>query len=157
MKQISIYILIVLFVFPMRLFAQKNDPENENDVYKTIILLGNSWTKNNMDTLEKYIHPDYRHTDVRGQLLDRTSWLSFVKDRKDKGLTNPDLKFDDVIIKIYGDFALVTGINTIVGQTYTSNDNATDTPRKLRFTQVLKLENAVWKRIAFQATYSDPQ
>jgi ketosteroid isomerase-like protein len=103
--------------------------------------------------LEKYVHNDYIHTDVRGEILTRTAWLSYVKDRKDKGVSNPNVEFEDIHISIYEDFAFVTGINAFSGQAYTSNDKSSDKPRKLRFTQVLKKENDIWKRILFQGTY----
>ncbi len=88
-----------------------------------------------------------------GEVLSRAAWLSYVKDRKDKGVSNPGVEFDDVKITVYNEFAFVVGINTFSGQAYTSNDGNNNKPRKLRFTQALKKENNIWKRILFQATY----
>jgi hypothetical protein len=90
---------------------------------------------------------------IRGQILNKTSWLDYVKDRKQKNINNPSLEFADIKIAIYQDIALVTGINSFSGQAFTANDNNNNKLQKLRFTQVLKKENNVWKRIMFQAIY----
>lgn len=133
--------------------AQARYSKDQKEVYNTIVLIGNAWTQNDMVTLEEYIDKDYIHTDVRGQIFNKRSWLDYVKDRKNKNVTNPSLAFEDLKITIYNDIALVTGINSFYGQAFTTNDSTSIKPRKLRFSQVLKKENKNWKRIAFQATY----
>ena len=130
--------------------AETNDQE---EVSRTISLISNAWSQNNLDTLEKYISKDYKHTDVRSDMLDRATWLSFVKERKEKNIRNSDIVFEDTQIKIYNDFAFVTGINAFSGQAYVSNDSGSQKPRRLRYTQVLRKENNIWKRLIFQATY----
>jgi len=145
----------IFYLFPIVTIAQNLQSSGQQEVYNTIILISKAWAHNNLDTLEKYLQKDYVHTDVRGQILDRTSWLNYVKDRKEKNVTNPDLEFKDVKITIYNDFAFVTGINIFSGQAYTTNDNNSNKPRRLRFTQVLKKEGNIWKRLLFQATYID--
>lgn len=153
MKQLTLIYFILLSLFPCSVISQTNFTADQKEVNKTIVLIGEAWSQNNLDTLEKYIHQDYKHSDVRGQLLDRSAWLSYVKDRKDQHVSNPKVEFEEVEIKIYGDFALVTGINIFTGQAYTGNENKPVKPSKIRFTQVLKKENNVWERILFQATY----
>lgn len=153
MRILKIIILLCICLSPNKINAQNQFSGDKREVYRTVILIGTAWTQNNLDTLEKYIHKDYLHTDVRGEILTRTAWLSYVKDRKEKAVTNPNVEFEEIKINIYRDFAFVTGINAFSGQGYTSNDNGSDKPRKLRFTQVLKKENHIWKRILFQATY----
>ena len=153
MKILREVILLFFFIAPTSIKAQNLDSKDQKEVYYTIVLIGNAWTQNNLDTLEKYIHKDYVHTDVRGQILNRTSWLDYVKDRREKSVRNPILDFEDIKITIYNDIALVTGINSFSGQAFTTNDNNTNKLRKLRFTQVLKKNNNIWKRIMFQATY----
>ncbi len=155
MKILREVILLFFFIAPTSIKAQNLDSKDQKEVYYTIVLIGNAWTQNNLDTLEKYIHKDYVHTDVRGQILNRTSWLDYVKDRREKSVKNPILDFEDIKITIYNDIALVTGINSFSGQAFTTNDNNTNKPRKLRFTQVLKKDNNIWKRIMFQATYME--
>ena len=103
--------------------------------------------------MEKYIAPGYLHTDVRGQLLDRTSWLNYIKDRKLKSVTNPNIEFDSVKITIHDDIAFVTGINIFSGSAYSDDKIKAKTSQRIRFTQVLKKQNDIWQRILFQATY----
>lgn len=155
MKILLAGLLSLCLVKSKSVVAQVSNASEKDNVYRTIVLIGTAWTQNNLDTLDKYIDANYVHSDVLGQKLNRSEWLGYVKDRKAKGLTNPDIKFDDVEISIYGDIAIVTGINTFTGQAYTTNDNPSNTPRRLRFTQILKKENGFWKRLAFQATYID--
>ena len=157
MRTLTNIILLFICLAPFGSIAQNQKLDEKKEVYRTIVLVGNAWTKNNTDTLEKYIHKDYVHTDVRGELLTRAAWFSYIRDRKDKGVSNPYVEFEDVKITIYKDFAFVTGINVFTGQAYASNDSNTTKARKLRFTEVLKKENKIWKRILFQATYIDSQ
>ena len=155
MKIISIILVTFICTSSTTVKSQNFETIEKREVYNTIVLIGKAWTQNNLDTLNKYIDANYIHNDVRGQKLNRTAWLNYIKDRKEKGLTNPDIEFEDIQISAYGDIAIVTGINTFTGEAYTSNDIATNKPRKLRFAQVLKKENDIWKRIVFQATYID--
>src|SRR5450432_3628758 len=113
-------LLTILFacLFPNPARCQSMNSMDSNEVYKTIGLIGDAWSENNLDTLEKYIHADYEHTDVRGQILDRSTWLRYVRDRKEKNVSNPKIGFEDVQIKIYNDFAFVTGINIFTGQEF---------------------------------------
>jgi ketosteroid isomerase-like protein len=156
MRIVFILSLFLICLFPRFANCQTEYSTEQNEVYGIVVLIGNAWSQNNLDSLEKYIHADYKHTDVRGQILGRTSWLNYVKERKEKNVTNPALVFEDVQIKIYGNFALVTGINIFSGQAYVGNDKSNHKDSKIRFTQVLKKEDNTWKRISFQATYVDP-
>jgi ketosteroid isomerase-like protein len=154
MKLTRLAILGFFFLLPALSFCQENMTSDQKEIYRTIVLISDSWSQNNLDTLEKYLDRDYVHTDVRGQFLNRSKWLSYVKDRKEKGVVNSSVGFDDVHIEIHGQFAFVTGVNTFSGAAYTGTDNKTQ-PRKLRFTQILLKEGNVWKRLKFQATYID--
>jgi ketosteroid isomerase-like protein len=154
MKISHLTILGFIFLSPVLSFCQVNQTPDQKEIYRTIVLIANSWSKNNLDTLEKYLDKDYVHTDVRGQFLNRSKWLSDVKDRKEKGMVFSDVGFEDVHIEIHGQFAFVTGANTFSGTAYTGKDNKTQ-PRKLRFTQILLKEGNIWKRMKFQATYID--
>ncbi|CAN5594001.1 hypothetical protein BH10BAC4_BH10BAC4_06780 [soil metagenome] len=132
-------------------FSQPVFSKEQQEVFNTSVIIGQAWTENNIDTLEKYIAKDYLHTDVRGHALRRAAWFNYVKDRKAHGLGNPGLRFEDVEISINGDFAFITGTNVFTGAAYVGNDSNDN--HKLRFTQVLRRENKIWKRILFQATY----
>ncbi|MHA4810013.1 nuclear transport factor 2 family protein [Flavitalea flava] len=151
MKQILLYVTMIYF--PVVTYAQEFNSKKEKEVYNTIVLIGKAWTENNLDTLEKYIAKDYLHTDVRGQLLNRISWLIYVKERKQNSVVNPDLEFDSVKITIHKDFAFVTGINVFSGAAFADGKNKANEKKRLRFTQVLNKQNGIWQRILFQATY----
>ena len=151
MKQI--FLLFASIYFSTIMYAQNFTLRQEKEVYNTITLIGKAWTENNLDSLEKYIAPGYLHTDVRGQLLDRTSWLNYIKDRKLKSVTNPNIEFDSVKITIHDDIAFVTGINIFSGSAYIDDKIKAKTSQRIRFTQVLKKQNDIWQRILFQATY----
>jgi ketosteroid isomerase-like protein len=125
----------------------------QNEVNKSILAIGRAWSQNNLDTLEKYIAPGYKHTDVRGQIQDRKTCLGDVAGRKEKNVKIPDIEFDDLQIQLDGDFAFVTGINRFSGSANSLNDPNALKIKSLRFTQVLKKEEGIWKRLLFQATY----
>ena len=148
-------LFLFTFLLPFTSRSQSALSDDQLEVNRTILVIGKAWSQNNLDTLEKYLDADYRHTDVRGQLLDRKSWLGYVADRKAKEVKNPDLSFEDTRIKIYDGFAFVTGINSFTGNAYTSNESASAKPKKLRYTQILKKEDGIWKRVIFQGTYID--
>ena len=116
----------------------------EAKIYDVVMKIGKAWSETNLDTLEKYIDKRYLHTDVSGQTLNRAHWMNDVKERKLKNVVYPGIEFQDIDIKVYDDMALVTGANIFSGNSI----------QKLRFTQVMKKENNIWKRLAFQATYS---
>jgi hypothetical protein len=156
MKSLLYHALLFLSILlPFMSRSQTTLTSDQQEVNRTILAIGKAWSQNNLDTLEKYIEADYRHTDVRGQILDRKSWLGYVADRKAKDVKNPDISFEDTQINIYDDFAFVTGVNTFSGNAFTSNESGSAKPKRLRYTQVLKKENGIWKRIIFQATYMD--
>ncbi len=154
MKITQLAVLGFFFLLPALSFCQENQTPDQKEIYRTIVLISDSWSRNNLDTLEKYLDKDYVHTDVRGQFLNRSKWLDYVKDRKGKGVVNSGVGFDDVHIEIHGQFAFVTGTNTFSGAAYTGKDKNTQ-PKKLRFTQILVKEDNIWKRKIFQATYMD--
>ena len=157
MKVIASLALICFLFSPAYLKCQTDSSAEKQEVYHTLILIGSAWSQNNLDTLGRYIHNAYRHTDVKGQVLDRMTWLNYVKERKEKNVSNPKVEFEDVKIQIYGEIALVTGINIFTGQAYVGKDSKSGRPQKIRFSQVLKKENGIWKRILFQATYMESE
>jgi ketosteroid isomerase-like protein len=145
--------LLLIQLSPMITRCQASLSKEQTEVNNTVLAIGKAWSQNNLDTLEKYIDAGYKHTDTRGQVLDRKAWLGYIADRKEKHMVNPDIEFEDTHIQIDGEFAFVTGINMFSGSAYTSNDSNNGKPKKLRYTQVLKKEQGIWKRFLFQATY----
>jgi ketosteroid isomerase-like protein len=145
--------LLLIHLSPMITRGQASLSKEQTEVNNTVLAIGKAWSQNNLDTLEKYIDTDYKHTDTRGQIQDRKAWLGYMVDRKEKHMVNPDIEFEDTRIQIYGEFAFVTGVNIFSGSAYIANDPNAKKPKKLRYTQVLKKEQGIWKRFLFQATY----
>lgn len=146
-------LLLLIALYPVIARSQSTLTQEQNEVNKTIVAIGRAWTQNNLDTLDKYIAPGYKHTDVRGQIQDRKTWLGDVAERKEKKVKIPDIEFADIQIQLDGDFAFVTGINSFSGSAPNPNESNVQKIKRLRFTQVLKKEQGIWKRILFQATY----
>jgi ketosteroid isomerase-like protein len=154
MKPLFYYFyLLAICSLPLIGISQVQFTGEQNEVNKTIHAIGKAWSETNLDTLEKYIDANYKHTDVRGQILDRKTWLSYVADSKAKNIKNPDLEFEDTQIQIEGDYAFATGINIFTGNAYNPNNPNSPKAKKIRYTQALKKENGIWKRFIFQATY----
>lgn len=91
MKLIFAGLISLCLIKSKNVTAQVSNASEKNNVYKTVVLIGTAWTQNNLDSLDKYIDASYIHSDVLGQKLHRLEWLSYVKDRKAKGLTLFDI------------------------------------------------------------------
>ncbi len=131
--------------------SEQSNSQDHSDVYKTIELIAKAWSKNNLDTLNKYIDEEYVHTDINGIRSNKSEWMNYNTDRKENGASNPSLEFSDTEIKFYNGLAIVTGINSFSGPGFTENVS-TESKTLLSFTQVLRKQGAIWKRLRFQAT-----
>jgi hypothetical protein len=112
----------------------------------TIRAFGEAWARGDAYKLEEMLSPTYTHTNVRGELQDRDAWLEYARGRS--GATT-QIVFADVLTRIVGEIAIVTGRNDIAG----GNDGRSN--RSLRFTQVWIRKDGRWLREAFQATFTD--
>ena len=103
----------------------------------------NAWGTSDTATLSKLLAPEYRHSDVFGEIQHRNEWLIFAAKKR----TMADLEINDIeILMYYDNMAVVTGKMTYLF--------GTDKIRQdLRFTQIFGNYNGQWKRTAFQATY----
>src|SRR5882672_10086877 len=119
----NIILLLATLTTSYHAFSQTVYSGEQRRIYNTILLIGQAWTESNLDTLNKYIDKDYFHTDVKGQALKRDAWFKEIIERKEKGIKYPGIEFEDIDIRVDGDLAFVTGLNTFAG----------DTIHKLRF------------------------
>jgi hypothetical protein len=105
--------------------------------------LTNAWGTGDTATLSKLLAPEYRHSDVFGEIQHRNDWLILAAKKKD--LAN--LEIHDIEILMYSEnMAVITGAMTyLFGPEKVKQD--------LRFTQIFGNYNGQWKRIAFQGTY----
>jgi hypothetical protein len=103
----------------------------------------NAWGMSDTATLSKLLSPEYRHSDVFGEIQYRDQWLIFAAQKRDIA----NLEINDLEILLYWDkMAVITGKMTyLFGKEKIKQD--------LRFTQIFGNYNGQWKRIAFQGTY----
>ena len=151
-KFLSYIHLLAISLLPVIGKCQSSFSGEQKEVNESLLKIGKAWSENNLDTLEKYIDVNYSHTDLSGHLLDRKTWLGYVADSKKKNEQNPDIVLEDTHIQIYGEVGIVTGISVFTRSTQSPNDPNAAKTDKIRFTQVFKKENGVWKRIIFQGT-----
>jgi hypothetical protein len=103
----------------------------------------NAWGTSDTATLSKLLAPEYRHSDVFGEIQHRNEWLIFAAKKR----TMADLEINDIeILMYYDNMAVVTGKMTYLFGTEKIRQD-------LRFTQIFGNYNGQWKRTAFQATY----
>lgn len=114
----------------------------EKMLIQKIYAFSDAWGKSDTITLNKLLAPEYRHSDVFGEIQHKKDWLTFAATKRDVA----NLKIFDVEILMYNNLAVITGkMNYLFGTEKIRQD--------LRFTQIWGTYNGQWKRMAFQATY----
>ena len=103
----------------------------------------NAWGMGDTATLNKLLAPEYKHSDVFGEIQHRNDWLILAAKKKDID----SLEINDVeILMYYNNMAVITGkMSYLFGAEKIKQD--------LRFTQIFGNYNGQWKRTAFQGTY----
>jgi ketosteroid isomerase-like protein len=108
---------------------------------------GEAWARGDVAALEAMLSPTYTHTDAFGHLQDRSAWLEYARKRAGRAT---QIAFRDVQTRVFGDVAIVTGINDLQGPgVREAKDRARLT---IRFTQLWLFREDRWFREAFQAT-----
>ncbi len=115
----------------------------EKTLIQEMYNFSNAWGRSDTATLSKLLAPEYRHSDVFGEIQDRNKWLIFAANKRE--LAN--LEINDIEILLYYDnLAVITGkMSYLFGKEKIKQD--------LRFTQIFGNYNGQWKRTAFQGTY----
>ena len=128
--------------------TQINTPAKPSGALEKILIqemydFSNAWGMSDTATLSKLLAPEYRHSDVFGEIQHRNEWLVFAAKKRE--MTN--LEMNDIEILMYSDnMAVITGkMSYLFGTEKIKQD--------LRFTQIFGNYNGQWKRTAFQATY----
>jgi len=103
----------------------------------------NAWGMSDTSALGKLLAPEYRHSDVFGEIQHRDEWLIFAAKKREMA----NLEINDIEILMYGDnMAVITGkMSYLFGTEKIKQD--------LRFTQIFGNYNGQWRRISFQGTY----
>jgi hypothetical protein len=95
-------------------------------------------TSGDVATVDSILSPTYRHVNATGEMFDRARELA---------TTEPlDITFNasDQIVDVYGDTAVIHGINTLM-----QDGKVKD---RQRFSDVFVLQNGVWKALSAQET-----
>ena len=121
---------------------------DEEQVRAAVERFGKAFVEADVSALESLLSDDYIHVNGSGSVLNKQQWLEYIKSRKAE-LESGRLKIesyenDDLMIRIHGESAVVTGRNVAKGkrggQTFTT---------RLRFTHLWIKEGGQWKRAAF--------
>ncbi len=111
---------------------------------------GEAWACGDFAALETMLSETYTHIDAYGDFHDRASWLAYAGRRAGR---TTRIGFRDLLTRLVGDTAIVTGINDVAGMGDPQAGARQDLT--LRFTQVWRWDEGRWLREAFQATISD--
>jgi hypothetical protein len=115
----------------------------EKTLIQEIYDITNAWGSGDTATLSKLLAPEYRHSDVFGEIQHRNEWLILAAKKKDIA----NLEINDIeTLMYYDNLAVVTGKMTYLF-------GAEKIKQDLRFTQIFGNYNGQWKRISFQGTY----
>ncbi|MGH7493561.1 MAG: nuclear transport factor 2 family protein [bacterium] len=158
-KRIAFFSLIALLACAPGLAQTPNHAREENlrleqEVGAAVAQFANAFAKADTAVLRSLLTDDYVHTNANGGVLDKTRWLAFAKTRRadlDSGKVRIDTyRNDELRIRIYGNTAVVTGLNTTIGFR-----DGKEWKMRLRFTNVWVKRDGCWQRVAFHDSASE--
>jgi ketosteroid isomerase-like protein len=128
--------------------GQPPPADAQQHVRASVDRFGDAFLKADVDALDALLTDDYVHTNLSGTVLDKTRWLNYVKSRRGE-IKSGKLKVgsyvnDGIVVRVYGDAAVVTGRNVTKG----AREGKAFTTR-LRFTQVWVKQSGRWRRAGF--------
>lgn len=132
----------------MRGHAPNENSQTEQEVRNAFSQFSDAFVKADTAVLRSLLADDYVHTNANGGVLDKTRWLAFAKTRHED-LKSGKVKIDayrneDLRIRVYGNTAVVTGLNTTIGFR-----DGKEWKMNLRFTNVWLKREGRWQRVAF--------
>jgi len=147
-RSLAIVTLVILALsVPVQMLAQQSKAEKE--VLAVVEEIRQSVIKGNPEfaaTLEKYCNctEDMVRIPGYGRLITGTDFLAAAK----KGATTVEsLEYSDLKVRVYGKWAIVTGIETGKGVTVGVPWTGT-----FLFSRVFVKRNGVWKNVLYQDT-----
>jgi ketosteroid isomerase-like protein len=151
MKKIAILVAGVTLTPFVFVCAQTPDHENsqfEQEVKTAVAQFSDAFVKADTAVLRGLLVDDYVHTNASGSVLDKARWLAFAQTRHEDlqaGRVRIDTyRNDEVRIQVYGNTAVVTGLNTTIGMR-----DGKEWKMNLRFTNVWVKRAGHWQRVAF--------
>jgi ketosteroid isomerase-like protein len=132
----------------MRSQAPNENSPNEQEVRDAFSQFADAFVKADTVMLRSMLADDYVHTNANGGVLDKTRWLAFAKNRhedlKSEKVRIDTYRNDDLRVRVYGNTAVVTGLNTTIGYR-----DGKEWKLNLRITNVWVKRHGRWQRVAF--------
>lgn len=107
--------------------------------------LATAWVEGERSFIEQVLADDWSVTDLTGRVLKKAEVLEEAFGSKDRKIVS--MKIDDVSVRPFGDWAIVTGRTQAAGEYQGEVAEVT-----LRFTDVFAYRNGRWQVVASQAT-----
>lgn len=107
--------------------------------------LAAAWIDGDRSFIEQVLADDWSVTDLTGRVLTRAEVLEEAFGTKDRKIVS--MQIDDVSVRSFGDWAIVTGRTQATGE---YQGNVVEV--MLRFTDVFANRNGNWQAVASQAT-----
>ncbi|NUM78713.1 nuclear transport factor 2 family protein [candidate division KSB1 bacterium] len=158
MKRIALFAFIAFVPYSCGLAQTRSHTPNENsqneqEVRDAFSQFADAFVKADTVVLRAMLADDYVHTNANGGVLDKTRWLAFAKTRHEdlkSGKVKIDTyRNDDLRIRVYGETAVVTGLNTTIGIR-----DGKEWKMHLRFTNIWVKREARWQRVAFHDSHA---
>ena len=125
--------------------AQDDEAQDQKILAQLQQALAKAWVAGDRATIERIIAPDWRSTGPDGQTSDRASILADVFEKRVHQIRQ--VKIDDVLVRVFGDAAVVTGRTHGIG-------NFAETPYDviIRFTDSFVRREGQWTAVASHAS-----
>ena len=107
--------------------------------------LATAWVEGERSFIEQVLADDWSVTDLTGRVLKKAEVLEEAFGSKDRKIVS--MKIDDVSVRSFVDWAIVTGRTQAAGEYQGEVAEVT-----LRFTDVFACRNGRWQVVASQAT-----
>jgi len=107
--------------------------------------LATAWVEGDRLFIEQILADDWSVTDLTGRVLKKTEVLEEAFGSKDRQVVS--MRIDDISVRPFGDWAIVTGRTQAAGEYQGEVAEVT-----LRFTDVFASRNGRWQVVASQAT-----
>jgi ketosteroid isomerase-like protein len=107
--------------------------------------LAKAWVEGDRAFIEQVLADDWSVIDLTGRVLSKAEVLEEVFSTKDRQVSS--MQIDDVNVRSFGEWAIVTGRTRATGEYQGEAVEVT-----LRFTDVFAYRNGNWQAVASQAT-----
>lgn len=107
--------------------------------------LAAAWVDGDRSTIEQTLADDWSVVDLTGRILSKADVLEEVFGSKDRKIVS--MNIDDLSVRSFGDWAIVTGRTRAAGEYQGAVASVT-----LRFTDVFAYRDGNWQAVASRAT-----